>query len=86
MGADRQKRSLGFLTWIQDPENRDEVLSLYYTAKEFGHRPSYYAFGSNLPLQSQYEIDFYILAVGKDHEAELLEEAEQRISQQTPSR
>ena len=80
MGVDRQKRSPDFLQWTRDPENREEIIALYLTAKEFGQRPSYYVFGSNLPLQSQYEIDFYILAIGKDYEAELMHEAEQRAT------
>ncbi len=81
MGVDRQKRSPDFLQWTRDPENREEIIALYLTAKEFGQRPSYYVFGSNLPLQSQYEIDFYILAVGKDYEAELLEEQRRSMEQ-----
>ena len=52
---DRANRSHDFLTWIQDPENRDEVLGLYYTAREFGQQPSYYAFRDKISLMSQYE-------------------------------
>lgn len=80
MGVDRRKRSRGFLTWIQQEQNRDEVLALYYTAKEFGQRPSYYAFGTNVQITSQYEIDFYVNAIGKEHEAELADEAKQRAA------
>lgn len=61
--------------WIQNDDNRDEVLALYYTAKEFGQRPSYYAFGNDLLLQSQYEIDLAVICVGKAYEEELLERA-----------
>ena len=52
------------------------MLALYYTAKEFGKTPSDYAFGPDIQLQSKYEIDLYILAVGKAHEAELAAAAE----------
>ena len=75
--VDRLARSLGFLTWIQQPENEAEILALYYTAKEFGKTPSDYAFGPDIPLQSKFEIDLFILAVGKAHEAELADTAEQ---------
>ena len=81
MGVDRRSRSLGFLTWIQDPENREEVIALFLIAKEFGKTPSYYAFGDKIPLTSQYEIDFYVMCVGKDHEAELLEEQKREMAQ-----
>ena len=73
----------GFLTWMQDPENREEVLALYYTAKDNDKQPSYYAFGPDIPIQSQYEIDLYCTAIGREHEAELLEAAEQRATHQT---
>ena len=76
---DPVSRSPDFLTWIQDPEHRDEALALYYTAKEFGQRPSYYAFGDKISLMSQYEIDFYVMCVGREHEAEKAREAEQRL-------
>ena len=56
------------------------MLALYYTAKKFGKQPSYYAFGPNIPIQSQYEIDLSVNAIGKEHEAELAREAEQRIT------
>ena len=69
-----------FLQWIHQEENRDEVLALYYTAKDNDRQPSYYAFGPDIPIQSQYEIDLYVTAIGKEHEAELAEEAEQRIA------
>lgn len=62
---------------MRQPENREEVLALYYTAKDSPRTPSWYAFGPNLPLQSQYEIDFYVKAIGVEHEAELAREAEQ---------
>lgn len=44
------------------------------------YSPSYYAFGSDIPIQSQYEINFYVRAIGKEHEAELAREAEQRAN------
>ena len=53
---------------------------MYYTAKEFGQRPSYYAFGDKIQLQSQYEIDLYILAIGKAHEAALADAADEGTS------
>ena len=68
---------------MQLEKNREEVLALYYTAKDSPRTPSWYAFGPNLPIQSQYEIDFYVKAIGKEHEAELAREAEQSISHQT---
>ena len=71
---------LGFLTWIQQEQNREEVLALYYTAKDNDKQPSYYAFGPNIPIQSQYEIDLYVTAIGKEHEAELAREAEQNAA------
>ena len=80
MGADRANRSPDFLTWIQLEENREEVLALYYTTKGSPRTPSYYAFGPDIPLQSQYEIDLYVNAIGKEHEAELVREAEQRAA------
>ena len=80
MGVDRQNRSPDFLTWIQQEENRDEALALYYTAKGNDRQPSYYAFGPNISIQSQYEIDLYVNAIGKEHEAELAREAEQQAA------
>lgn len=77
--ADRANRSLDFLNWIHDPENRDEVLTLYYTAQRNRRSPSYYAFGLRIPLQSQYEIDAYVTMLGVEHEAEQAREAEQRL-------
>ena len=65
---------------MQQPENREEVLALYYTAKDNDRQPSYYAFGPNLPLTSQYEIDLYVNTIGKEHEAELAREAAQRAA------
>ena len=59
---------------MHQEENRDEVLALYYTAKDNDKQPSYYAFGPDIPLTSQYEIDLYVTAIGKEYEAELLEE------------
>lgn len=68
---------------MRQDQNTDEVIALYYTAKEFGQRPSYYAFGNDLHLQSQYEIDFYVMCVGREHESELAREAEQRAASKT---
>lgn len=62
--------------WMQNEQNQDEVIALYYTAKEFGKTPSDYAFGENIPLLSKYEIDFRVMCVGKEHEAELVHESE----------
>ena len=67
--------------WVRNPENRDEVIALYRTAKEFGQTPSYYAFGDKIPLTSAYEIDFAVMCVGKEHEAELLEEQRRSMEQ-----
>lgn len=47
------------------------------------HSASYYAFGPDIPIQSQYEINFYVRAIGKEHEAELAREAEQRAASKT---
>ena len=78
-GADRANRSVGFLNWIHDPENRDEVLTLYYVAQRNRRTPSYYAFGLHIPLQSQYEIDAYVTMIGAEHEAELARNAEEEM-------
>ena len=65
---------------MRQPENRDEVLALYYTTEGTRFTPSDYAFGPNIPIQSQYEINFYVRAIGREHEAELAREAEQRAT------
>ena len=52
------------------------MLALYYTAKDEDRTPASYAFGDKIPLQSQYEINFYVKVIGKQHEAELQQEAE----------
>lgn len=80
MGVDRQNRLPDFLQWTRNPENREEIIALYLTAKEFGQRPSYYAFGGKIQLTSQYEIDFAVMCVGREYEAELAREAEQRVA------
>lgn len=61
-------------------DNRDEVIALYYTAKEFGQSPSDYAFGDRIPPQAKYEIDFRILCIGREHEAEQHREATQKAA------
>ena len=63
---------------MREPENEDEVILLAYTAKDCYQSPSHYAFGPNLPVQSQYEIDTYVAAKRREHETELAREAEQR--------
>lgn len=66
---------------MRQPENRDEVLTLGYIAKECYQSPSHYAFGDvPIPTQSEYEIDVYVTAIRKEHEAELAREAEQRAA------
>ena len=66
---------------MRQPENEEEVLALGYTAKESYQSPSHYVFGPNLPIQSQYEIDVWVTAVRKEHEAELLEEQKRDMAQ-----
>jgi len=66
---------------MRDPENKEEILTLAYTAKECYQSPSHYVFGDvQIPTQSAYEIDVYVTAIRKEHEAEMLEEAEQRAA------
>ena len=78
---DRANRSPGFLTWMHKKENRDEVIALGYIAKECYRSPSYYAFRDvKIPVLSEYEIDTYVTAMRKEHEAELAREAEQRAA------
>jgi len=63
---------------MRQPENEEEIIALGYTAKECYQSPSHYVFGDTIPIQSQYEIDVWVTAIRKEHEAELAEEAEQR--------
>ena len=65
---------------MRQPENEEEIIALGYTAKECYQSPSHYVFGPNLPIQSQYEIDVWVTAIRKEHEAELAREAEQRAA------
>ena len=66
-------------------ENRDEVYLLFHTARTYGQRPSYYAFGAALPLQAQYEIDAFITMIGTQYETEIKEEvSEQRAASKDP--
>ena len=65
---------------MRQPENEEEVLVLAYTSKGCYQSPSHYAFGPNIPIQSQYEIDAYVNAKRTEHEAELADEAEQRAA------
>ena len=65
---------------MRQPENKDEVLALYHTTEGTRFAPSDYAFGPDIPIQSQYEINLYVRAIGKEHEAELAREAEQRAA------
>ena len=57
------------------------MLALYYTAKDEDRTPASYAFGDNVPLQSQYEINFYVKIIGKQHEAEQQSAAEAGVSE-----
>lgn len=64
---------------MRQPENKEEVLALGYTAKECYKSPSYYAFGDvEIPTQSEYEIDLYVTSIRKEDEAERIREREQR--------
>lgn len=58
------------------------MLALYYTAKDEDCTPASYAFGDNIPLQSQYEINFYVKVIGKEHEQEQREAAEHSADMQ----
>lgn len=63
---------------MRQPENEEEIIALGWTAKECYKSPSHYVFGPDIPLTSQYEIDLYVTAIRKEHEAEMIEEAKQR--------
>ena len=66
---------------MRQPENEEEILALGYTAKECYQSPSHYVFGDKIPIQSQYEIDVWVTAVRKEHEAELAEEERRDMAQ-----
>lgn len=49
---------------------------LYYNSHKDGVTPSYYAFGPNIPILSQYEINTRVNAIGAEDEAERAEKVE----------